>query len=197
MPYDKDDEMQGEMQGELPLELHDENPFLRGFRPRTRNKRTAIGGQDLAIVDMTTGVFEGTAEVTRSVLVDRESFTKIFQEQLGLFFGLTSPGVKVLAAVWSEVAKKPGEHSVYLSPKSASKSAAASGHALSRATYFRGRKNLLESGFIAASADPYIYWINPAIFFNGDRVKLVTQLTKPPEVAGPGEKFEHEDDKNA
>ena len=188
MPYDENNEPEGE----LDLDLHEANPFLAGFRPPVRNKRTSVDGRDLAVVDMSTGVVEGAAEISRSIAVDREAFTKVFQAQIGLFFGLTAPGVKVLAAVWSEVAKKPGEHSVYLTPKSAEKSAARAGHRLSRATYFRGRKNLIEAGFIAASSDPYIYWINPAIFFNGDRVKLVTEFHRAPEIRGPGEAFDGE-----
>lgn len=177
-------------QGELDLDLHEENPFLAGFRPRIGRRKVSMGGESLSLVDMSTGVVEGTAEVSRVFEVDREQFTKVFQAQMGLFFGLSAPGVKVLAAVWIEVTKRHGQTSVYMTAKTASRAAERAGHTLSRATYFRGRKNLVEAGFIAASGDANIYWINPAVFFNGDRVKLVTELSRPPQIAAPGKSFE-------
>lgn len=175
---------------ELELVLHEKNPFLQGFRPDTRAKRIGIGGPKMGTVDLETGVIDGTAEMTKRVVVDREEFLKVFQAQVGLFFNLDSPGIKVLTSLWVEASRKPGEHRLYITPQSVNRIAKVHGGSVSRATFYRGRANLIENGFIAASEDQHLYWINPAIFFNGDRLKLVQEFVRPPAVAAPGEDFD-------
>lgn len=180
-------------QGLLPGIIHDESPFTQGFRVKTKSKRMTIGGDDLGVVNMETGELSGTAEITQRIAVDSEKFVKVFQAQIGAFFGLTSAGAKVLTAIWKEMARDPNKDIVYMSETAAKRHAKSVGSSISKATYFRGRMNLIENGFIAPSADQNRYWINPALFFNGDRVKFITELKKAPEIVGPGEAFEGEE----
>ena len=162
------------------------NPFLAGWRPPVRARRAATeAGRDLQVVDVQTGVIEGAAEISRIVAVDGGQFVKVFEEQLGLFFGLSAPGVKVFAAAMAEAQIRPDEDRVYLSPTAVSRWAKSIGRDVSRSTYFRGRQNLLEHGFIAPSPDANLYWINPAIFFNGSRLRLVTEIQRAPEILPP------------
>ena len=179
-------------QGQLDLgEPQAINPFMATLTIPMGDRRFAIDGEaDLKVVDTTTGVIEGSAEIVRRVPVDRERFTKVFSAQLGLFFGLSQAGIRLLAALWIEVSKRPGEDRVYMTPKTAERHAERAGHTLSRATYFRGRSNLIEVGFIAPSTDQHVYWINPAVFFNGDRVRFVTEIRRPPALARPGKDFD-------
>ena len=37
---------------------------------------------------------------------------------------------------------------------------------------------LTEKGFVAPSVDTNLWFVNPAIFFNGDRVRFVTELQR-------------------
>lgn len=186
-----DDEMNRDPdQPELDLDdMHESNPFLPGFRPHTRRRRVAIGGEKIGTINLETGVIDGTAELTKTVTVDREEFVKIFQAQIGVFFSLTQPGIKVLSALWAEMGKKPGADQVYMTFKLADQIARRHGGKISRATFYRGRSDLIEKGFIAGSQFEHIYWVNPAIFFNGDRLKLVQEIVRPPEIVGPGESF--------
>ena len=45
-------------------------------------------------------------------------------------------------------------------------------------TFYRGLKELLKHSFIAYSDIPNKFWINPHLFFNGDRVKFITEYVK-------------------
>ena len=187
--------MSDETQGELdlgPVPTHAVNPFLNGFRVPIRSKRKEGVGEPRAIVNVHTGVVEGAAEIVRHETIDAEIFTKVFQSRMTLLFGLSGPGMKVLVALWMEHARRPGDDRVHMSERIAAQHAKRSGHPLARATYFRGRKELLEAGFIAATTEPNLYWINPAIFFSGSRVKLVTELVRGPELAAPGQRFSDE-----
>ena len=57
----------------------------------------------------------------------------------------------------------------------------------SKATYHRALNELIEAGFIVRSKLEHRYWINPAIFFIGSRVKLVTEIRERPQIFLPGE----------
>ena len=47
-----------------------------------------------------------------------------------------------------------------------------------KSTYMTSLAELVEKGFIAPSINPNLYFTNPAIFFNGDRVRFVTEIRK-------------------
>lgn len=166
-------------------ELFPDNPYTKGFRVKTRGKRVAIGGDHLSVMNMETGELNGTAEITQRFEIDSEKFIKVFQLQIAAFFGLTSAGTKVLTAIWAETSREPGKDLVYMSEAAARRHAESLGAKMGKATYFRGRSNLIEMGFIAPSTDQNRYWINPAIFFNGDRVKFITEMSTAPQIMPP------------
>lgn len=182
------EEDQPELEGMI---THDVSPFTKGFRVKTRGKKIGIGGESLAVVDMETNQIHGAAEIVQRVAVDSETFVKVFQLQLGAFFGLSSAGAKVLTAFWREMSRFPNVDLIYMSEATAKAHAIALGGSISKATYFRGRENLIENGFIAPAKEQNRYFINPAIFWNGDRVKFITELNKAPEIVGPGESFKN------
>ena len=47
----------------------------------------------------------------------------------------------------------------------------------SSATYYRVIEELIAKGFIAPSENTHLFF-NPAIFFNGDRVRFVTEIRR-------------------
>ncbi|MDK7255130.1 hypothetical protein QP437_09695, partial [Haemophilus sp. UMB1048] len=49
-------------------------------------------------------------------------------------------------------------------------------YTISKAVYYRGLKELLEKKMIAKSVKKYIFYINPAIVFNGDRARFVKEI---------------------
>ena len=49
---------------------------------------------------------------------------------------------------------------------------------LSAPIFYRGIKELVEKKIIAKSVDKIVFYINPAIFFNGDRARFVTEVIK-------------------
>ena len=48
----------------------------------------------------------------------------------------------------------------------------------SSATYYRVIEELIAKGFIAPSENTHLFFFNPAIFFNGDRVRFVTEIRR-------------------
>lgn len=185
--------MIGDGQAEFDLaEPSDKNPFseamAQGFRTRTR--RTGTGADLRAVVNMETRVIEGSAEICKIEDVDPEQFMKVFSAQLGAIYALPPRATKLLIVMWdiySREAKKRKETApldyveitlgIYddLARKNG-------GAAPSKPTYHRAVNDLLNAGFIAAGDRAGRFWINPAVFFIGSRIRLIQEIRKAPDV---------------
>jgi hypothetical protein len=51
---------------------------------------------------------------------------------------------------------------------------------LKRPSFQRALKELLEKGFIAESTRPSMFWFNPNLFFNGDRMTFIHEYRRKP-----------------
>ena len=51
----------------------------------------------------------------------------------------------------------------------------ANGTSISKASFHNAMKELLAKKFIAESVEPHKFWINPHLFFNGDRMSFVRE----------------------
>ena len=135
---------------------------------------TAKGGK--AIIDTTTGEVEDVAEIVSVHRVDNEQFVKIFTSNLKQFFQPEahdlSNGAGAVASVRSGARPRYGLSQrqrggtvfhLYRSEPDF-KSILLQRHARTH-----------PKGFIAESTNPNLYWINPALFFNGDRVRFVKE----------------------
>lgn len=168
-----------------PADLYDENPFLDGFRLNTRWKREGVEGDPRAVVNMTTGTMETTAEIVRHIEVDREAFVKVFSAHLRVFFDLSQKGIRLLEVVMDTMAKEKNKDLIYLSASSAIDYHRRAGKSFSQATFYRAKDELVEKGFIAPGPHKHQWWINPALFWNGDRIQFITELRRPPEIIPP------------
>ena len=171
------------------------NPFWGAFELSTRRKKETINEDGLVVVNTSTGDRTGTAEISRIFEVDRDRFVKVFAGHLKVFFDLSPTGIKLLQVIMHEMGQEPNNDYVYLSASSVVDHLKKAGKKYSPASYYRGRDELLAKGFIAESVRTHLYWINPALFWNGDRVKFITELRPAPEVLPPateGTSTEHD-----
>jgi predicted RecB family endonuclease len=74
--------------------------------------------------------------------------------------------------------KEIGKDYVLLTCKKAQNIAKTLDFELSSPIFYRGIKELIEKKIIAKSVDKIVFYINPAIFFNGDRARFVTEVIK-------------------
>jgi hypothetical protein len=49
---------------------------------------------------------------------------------------------------------------------------------ISKTIYTRGMRELIDKGFLAASSNMNLYWINPDFLWNGDRLAFVKEYYK-------------------
>jgi hypothetical protein len=156
-----------------------ENPFLEQVVSdmKVSVKRQAIrpkqkGGEtSLMLVDGLDNEI-GEAAFVRQVEVDEEEFTKLFRNGVATVSGLSTRGTKVWLYICDNL--KPGATSVHFMH---SKCLEHTGYK-TRGNILSGLAELLEASIIARSQESSLYFINPAIMFNGNRITVAKTYIK-------------------
>lgn len=161
-----------------------ENPFTASgvftVPKRMKGSRMQTAGP-LSLSDSHTGEVVGVAEVRRIQEVDTDRFVKVFVGQLNAFYDLRPGSMKILTMVLHEVAKPQNMNSdrVYLNYDLSREHFLEQGSKPpAKATFYAALTELTEKGFIAPATKLNLWFINPAIFFNGDRVRFTVELRK-------------------
>lgn len=159
-----------------------ENPFANedGFSVPIRKKTEVIqteGPASVTVGDEKIAV----AQIRRITTVDSDPFVKVFVAELDRFFDLSPTALRVVTVLIQSLGRiRVGDgDQVYLTEKTISDTLIE--HNLtppSSATYYRVIDELILKGFIAPSENVPLFFINPAIFFNGDRVRFVTEIRR-------------------
>ncbi len=157
--------------------VFDKNPFLNFTVTATKRKMTVAKGSILQI-DGDDSTFETT--IAQTQLVDEDKFIKIFTGQVSSIFDLTAAGIKMFGLLLIEAQKGIGGDMVFLTPAIVEKLAKLQGKKMSPATFSRGISDLINAKILAGSSNGQgWFYINPAIIFNGDRARFVTEYHKP------------------
>jgi len=148
-----------------------ENPFLNETVQHVeKGEKTLLFGQkdpDL-IIDSNSEV-KGHSLFARKVQVDKAKFMKVFMTGLSNWFDLSKAGIKVFAYVANQIV--PNRDSFDFDMDDCRKFTGYSG----KNTILSGLAELIDNRFIARGPNPYKYYINPTIFFNGDRLTFIEQ----------------------
>jgi hypothetical protein len=152
------------------------NPLIVPREVRSKKKTVRILGKGL-IPDMTTGEVVAEHGIFVSKQVDEGTFVKLFDEGIKAAFDLTGPGFKVFQLVLKLVATgKMQDDKISLHISSATDPT--SSLRMSDKTFWRGLRELISKQFIAASTVPTFFWINPHLFFKGDRLTIVNEYVR-------------------
>jgi hypothetical protein len=149
------------------------NPFMGEVHIKRGSKKLTVGRAG-ALVNTDTGEINAT-EISMIKQVDRTEFVKLFAEGVKRFFELSPSGAKLLAYVLKVVQEVPGTDRITLHFMDYMERFPGDQTGMKKTTFYRGFTELLSKGFIAQSVVPNLYYINPKLFFNGDRAKFVTE----------------------
>jgi len=160
------------------FEKFEENPFIeKAIRQVqvTRQYKSASGTDQRAIlqaIDPTTGEVLGHTMFIRQVEVDEEKFAKVYLSQFEAFWELNKAAIRVFGYIMSKMRPKVDRvefrlsecmtHTKYKSPKQ----------------IYDGLSALVKADIIARGYNEYIYFINPLVTFNGDRVSYMKTYVK-------------------
>ncbi|KFF71793.1 hypothetical protein IW01_07620 [Pectobacterium brasiliense] len=160
------------------------NPFCfdTELKIETRKKNLTVsrGTELIERKDTSKSYF---ANIVHTQEVDKEEFIKLYTSQIKAYFDLTKTAYKVFFIFLRIYQDAIGKDHFYLSCKKAMSLAEKIDHfVLSESIFYRGIKELIEKRIIAKTNEKNWYFINPAIVFNGDRARFVSEIIKKKEV---------------
>lgn len=164
------------------VKYHD-NPFLNSDEITVRNKMVKIsvssGDNHNVLLNTDTGEMAPTHIVSYRK-VDDEEFVKLFTANIALTFNLSVAGRKTFDLLLRVLQKTAiGKDQVYLSDDIREDALMEFPNIkLSKATFHRGLKDLEENKIIARSVNTNVYFINPHLIFNGNRVAFTNAIER-------------------
>jgi len=154
------------------------NPLLGDTVITSKERRVAAGLRN-ELVDPNTGEVQAVSSIHRVKQVDDAEFVKVFAEGVRAMYGLTKTGMRVFQAILEEYqeTKMHGGFvdAIYLHWFDDGLCGRKVG--MSEKTFSRGLKELMINKFIAPKSQN-LYWVNPALFFKGDRVAFIREYRK-------------------
>lgn len=159
------------------LRLYESNPFLSVAAGNTKHgvKRiTAEGGDKMMIVNGGTGEIIAPAGFWQIQEVDKTQFVKLYINGVKAFKGLSNAGTRVFEQMYLQIQNAIGKDQIIMAWHAVDQAVSP----ISKSTYSRGLRELVDKGFLAASMVPSIFFINPDYIWNGDRLAFVKEYRK-------------------
>lgn len=160
------------------------NPLIDGTTVTSRTRRVSSGMRS-ELIDPYTGEVQALSSIHRVKQVDDAEFVKVFSEGVKAMYGLKRTGMRVFQAILEEYqsTKMNGGYAdaIYINWFGGGLCGRDIG--MSERTFHNGLKELLENKFLAPRS-ANLYWVNPALFFKGDRVALIREYRRSPPLDG-------------
>lgn len=161
------------------FEKNKENPFLKeaieqiqsGIVKKYKNTSGSSRNAILQAVNAD-GELVGHTSFIQQIEVDEEKFTKIYLSQFSAFFELNQQGIKVFGYIMTKLSPKQ-DMFIFLMDECREYT----GYKNHRSVH-QGVSALLENKIIARGPSDSLYFINPMIAFNGDRVSFTKTYVK-------------------
>ena len=160
--------------------LNRENPFLKQavqeVDKHVVHKWKNTAGSDkkavLTVVNPDSGEIMGQTTFMRQIEVDEDQFAKLYLTQFQAFFDLTTAGIRVFGYIMT--CMRPRNDMVFFDLEDCK----AYTKYNSKVSIYKGLAELVSGGIIARGRSDNLYFINPLIIWNGDRVRFVNEYVK-------------------
>lgn len=156
-----------------------ENPFLQlafdKIKDNTVKKyKKTSGTSQSAILQAVNaeGEVVGHTSFIQQIEVDEEQFTKIYISQFSAFFELKNQGIKVFGYIMKQLIPKQDFFYFFMDD-----CLAYTGYNSEKSVYI-GLASLLQNEIIARGRNDTLYFINPMVLFNGDRITFAKTYVK-------------------
>lgn len=154
---------------------HSNNPFLNAVIQQITEKKTRkiAGFKFQDVVDLDTGQVEKQTMMVlgESRHVDKAEFAKVFRDGFKFFYGLSEASLKLVDYISENIKYNNDKICLIVSDIIEQK-------AMGYTTVYRSITQLLEKKLLAKADMTGCYYINPQVFFKGDRLVLVKQYIR-------------------
>lgn len=159
---------------------HRENPWSKELAHTIKKggKITGFATSRHRLINEETGEASGDmAVVGVQKIVDKEEFVKFFGAGIIEVFDLRKPGkdlFKVILHAYLDAKNQPDQ--IYINYQVLNEDY---DYSKSRPTFSNGMAELLQKGFLAPVAGrENLYWVNPHLFYKGDRIRIVKEYVR-------------------
>lgn len=154
------------------------NPLLKPTEIEVKSKRkvSAIAND---LVDTKTGEVHKMSGIITVEEVDEAHFVKVFASGVSASYNLSKTAFRVFQEILIQYQKMKMSGGYVEDVSLFWFDDKLDGRALdmSEKTFQRGLKELLQKGFLSPK-QPSVYWVNPALFFRGDRVRFIREYRR-------------------
>lgn len=164
------------------LTAYEENPFLQAIEPAMKRRTEILYDGKQAVIHRDTGeVQEDQLAIARIKWVESEQFVKVYTANMAVFFDLNKPAQRVCEFMVDTISNPQfmGRDQIPLYYQSYVKFCEQGDKKGSNKQSFNtGMRELATKALIAKSAMRDHWFINPAVIFNGDRARFITEVRK-------------------
>lgn len=154
------------------------NPLMEPQRLRVK-KRWVKTGKAEQLMNTSTGEITGVSAHHQVEERDDAEFVKVFAAGIKGIYDLTKTANRVFQVVLDQYQKEPMSKgfadSIYLAWFDGGLSGQAIG--MSESTFNRGLRELVDKSFLYPRS-PSVFWVNPSMFFKGDRVLFIKEYRR-------------------
>lgn len=181
MPFPMLEQFEKSKKSQIPkisdFEKHESNPFvdkaISEVKLRKKYRRSGTSKNSIMqLVNTKTGEIGGHTSIIDELTVDEERFAKLYISSFQAWLHLPQSALKVFAYVMSKL--KPKLDTFEFSMAECQRF---TGYASKRPVY-EALGHLVKADIIARGYHEYVYFINPMIAFNGDRVSYIRTYKK-------------------
>lgn len=155
---------------------YSENPFWDEQQIRVGSKLIKVASGHHLSKETGENISHSGIHVIKEV--DETEFLKIYTKNVKVIFDLKPTTQRVLQYLMNELQKTPNVDAIYLAWVGANEYFSEVNLNISRSSFQRSLKEMMEKGFLAESTKPNLFWFNPNLFFNGDRMIFVREYRK-------------------
>jgi len=146
---------------------HTENPFMHDLsKVNLKTKKIRLNGDRYVNDD---GINLVTKDIYKIEEYDPTKYTKVFHENMKEFYPLKDSSFKVF--LYMTKLLKPNKIEVTFYREECVEEVG-----ISETTVYRALAQLVEHDFIARTRKDHLFYINPNLFFNGDRVRFIKEF---------------------
>jgi AraC-like DNA-binding protein len=155
------------------------NPLVEDNEIRVRQKLVRTRSTPSDLLDPETGEVTAATLIHTVETVDEEHFVKVFIDGTKKAFDLTRTASRAFQAILEEYQKEKMSGGYAESVQLYWFGDGLNGEALnmSEKTFQRGLKELMQKNFLSPKI-PNVYWVNPNLFFRGNRVAFMKEYRK-------------------
>ena len=151
---------------------YDENPFLKELNIPIVPKSNMYVKKDEVIINLADGELKNDVLLTgKRKYVDGEEFVKIFIKEMDVLFDLSRASQKVFGYMLYKVKY---DDLLILNIEECRKKIGYK----SKGPIFKSVAELVQKEFIAKTKNQFVYWINPKLFYKGDRLVVMREYRK-------------------